>query len=140
MSNPNIPTVPIITPVLPPPVPDTFPYYPGVNGPFGDLTSLLAAPPPPPPPPPPPLLPPAVFQDLPRPEPPPMPPLALLAQENWQQSSPVHHPLPARIPSWEQPKETSTTVINGGGSNSKLSSHHSPAPFFQSQDTDLRFV
>lgn len=121
------PLVPQSKPVLP--ASDPFPFYPGVNSPFGDLASLLIAPPPPPPPPP--LMPPPVFQDLPKPEPPPPPPVSLLGQEPWSNSSPVHHPLPSRIPSWSMDESLSD---NG---NNNITIHH-PSAFFPSHDLDLR--
>lgn len=121
------PLVPQSKPVLP--ASDPFPFYPGVNSPFGDLASLLIAPPPPPPPPP--LMPPPVFQDLPKPEPPPPPPVSLLGQEPWSNSSPVHHPLPSRIPSWSMDESLSD---NG---NNNITIHH-PSAFFPSHDVDLR--
>ena len=127
-----------------PPVADVagYPFYPGADSPFGDLTSLLVAPPPPPPPippPPPPLLPiprlapPPIFSDLPRPDPPPRPPASLLGPgplTHHQQP----HPAP-RVPSWGELAHQPPS--NGGNDVAKISSLHA-SPYSFSQDVDLR--
>ena len=109
-----------------PPQTETFSFYPGVNSPFGDLSTLLT--PPPPPPPPPTLKQPIGLQDTIHQNPPPVSQVVLLGNESWTHNNIGAHS--SRIPSW-------ALELSNNDATNNISSHNSTA-FFSNQDVDLR--